>query len=173
MNLLNFKIVKRFTRILLFVFAFFVQVSVKAWTVDMSRRQKDLKSLKVPAQIIDEKQSSNEDGLVSNFFQASEPTQDIVIMNTDKGFVPQTLHLKKGMSYRIHVVNVNGKEKNTSFVLDAFSEHHATYFGEQKMFEISPKTDGIFSFQCPETSSQGKIIVFSEDMGSNRKPASK
>lgn len=172
MSLLSFKTVKRFTRISLFVFAFFVQVSVKAWTVDMSRRQKDLTSLKVPAQIIDEKQSTDEN-LLTNFFQASEPTQDVVIMNTDGGFVPQTLHLKKGQNYRIHVVNVNGKEKNTSFVLDAFSEHHATYFGQQKTFNIAPKTDGIFSFQCPETAFQGKIIVFSDDMNTNRKPASK
>ncbi len=172
MNLLNFKIAKRFTRIILFIFAFFVQVSVKAWTIDMSRRQKDLTSLKMPAQIVDKKQNS-EESILSSYFQASEPTQDIVIMNTDSGFVPQTLHLKKGMNYKIHIVNVNGKEKNTSFVLDAFSEHHATFFGERKTFQISPKTDGIFSFQCPETAYQGKIIVFSDETGSHRKPASK
>lgn len=170
MNLLNSKTVKSFTRISLFAFAFFSQVSVRAFDVDMSRRQKDLKTMRMPASIVDQTQKPK-DAMVSNFFEASEPTQEVVILNTDKGFIPSTLHLKKGRTYKVFIVNVNGKEKNTSFVLDAFSEHHATYFGEQKSFSISPKADGVFSFQCPETAQQGRIIVFSDEMNPNRKPA--
>jgi plastocyanin domain-containing protein len=151
--------------------AFFTQVSVKAWSVDFSRRQKELKTMRTPASITDQDQSTKEN-MVSNFFESVEPTQEIVIMNTDKGFVPETLHLKKGQNYKIFIVNVNDKEKNTSFVLDAFSEHHATYFGQQKSFNIAPKADGIYSFQCPETAQQGRIIVFSDDMNPARKPAS-
>lgn len=172
MSSLNFKTAKSFTRFLLFVLAFFTQVSVKAWNVDFSRRQKELKTMRMPATITDQEQNSKEE-MVSNFFQSVEPTQEIVIMNTDKGFVPGTLHLKKGQNYKIFIVNVNDKEKNTSFVLDAFSEHHATYFGQQKSFNIAPKADGIFSFQCPETAQQGRIIVFSDDVNPGRMPASK
>lgn len=168
MNLLNFKTVKNFTRITVFFLAFFSQVSVKAWQVDLSRRSKDLKTLRLPASIVDEAQKKQVE--TTNYFEATEPTQEIVIMNTPKGFVPETIRLKKGQNYKIHVVNVNEKEKNTSFILDAFSEHHATYFGQQKSFTVSPKADGIFSFQCPETAIQGKVIVFSED--NTRKPAS-
>jgi plastocyanin domain-containing protein len=137
----------------------------------MTRRQKDLKTMRMPASIVDQPQKANET-MVSNFFESMDPTQEIVILNTNKGFIPGTLHLKKGRTYKIFVVNVNDKEKNTSFVLDAFSEHHATYFGEQKSFSISPKADGIFSFQCPETAQQGRIIVFSDDLNPDRKPAS-
>ena len=169
MSSLNFKTVKNFTRFAIFCFAFFAQVSVKAWEVDFTRRNKDLKSLRLPASIVDEAQKKQD--YTTNYFEATEPTQEIVIMNTIKGFVPETIRLKKGQSYKIHIVNVNEKEKNTSFIFDAFSEHHATYFGQQKSFTVSPKTDGIFSFQCPETSIQGKVIVFSGE--DNRKPASK
>ncbi len=171
MNSLNSKTAKSFTRILLFALAFFTQVTVKAWNVDFSRRQKELKTMRMPATITDQPAAAQEK-MASNFFESVEPTQEIVIMNTDKGFVPETLHLKKGQNYKIFIVNVNDKEKNTSFVLDAFSEHHATYFGQQKSFSIAPKADGIFSFQCPETAQQGRIIVFSDEMNPARKPAS-
>jgi len=174
-NSQNSKTAKSFTRFLLFFLAFFTQVSVKAWSVDFSRRDKELKSMRMPASITDQNQIHGEqqENMVSNFFQSVEPTQEIVIMNTDKGFVPETVHLKKGQNYKIFIVNVNDKEKNTSFVLDAFSEHHATYFGQQKSFNIAPKADGIFSFQCPETAQQGRIIVFSDDVNPMRQPASK
>jgi plastocyanin len=109
--------------------------------------------------------------ILNKVFDSAEPSQDIVIMNTDKGFVPSQVRLKKGGNYRVHIVNVNSKEKNVSFVLDAFSEHHSTVFGEQKTFNVTPKTDGIFSYQCPETAVQGKLIIFSDAPG-DRKPAS-
>ena len=166
MNSLNFKTAKNFTRLALFLFSFFAQVSVRAWDVDMTRREKELKTMRLPASIVDESQKKQDE--TAGFFDSVDPTQDIVIMNTEKGFVPETIRLKKGHNYKIFVVNVNDKEKNTSFVLDAFSEHHATFFGKQKSFTVSPKVDGIFSFQCPETAMQGRVIVFSDD---NRKPA--
>ncbi|MFV8248596.1 cupredoxin domain-containing protein [Bdellovibrio bacteriovorus] len=144
-----------------------------AWEVDFSRRQVEFNKVKnedrLPASV-QEDQSVN---ILSKVFDTVEPTQDIVIMNTEKGFVPAQVRLKKGGNYRIHVVNVNNKEKNVSFVLDAFSEHHNTVFGEQKTFHVTPKTDGIFSYQCPETAVQGKFIIYSDAATPDRMPASK
>nr|BFD61988.1 hypothetical protein BdHM001_06690 [Bdellovibrio sp. HM001]BFD65827.1 hypothetical protein HAGR004_08490 [Bdellovibrio sp. HAGR004] len=143
-----------------------------AWEVDFSRRQVEFNKVKnedrLPASV-QEDQSVN---ILSKVFDSVEPTQDIVIMNTDKGFVPEQVRLKKGGNYRVHIVNVNSKEKNVSFVLDAFSEHHNTVFGEQKTFFVNPKTDGIFSYQCPETAVQGKFIIYSDSAAADRKPAS-
>ncbi|WP_374001350.1 cupredoxin domain-containing protein [Bdellovibrio bacteriovorus] len=143
-----------------------------AWEVDFSRRQVEFNKVKnedrLPASV-QEDQSVN---ILSKVFDSVEPTQDIVIMNTDKGFVPEQVRLKKGGNYRVHIVNVNSKEKNVSFVLDAFSEHHNTVFGEQKTFFVNPKTDGIFSYQCPETAVQGKFIIYSDAVAADRKPAS-
>ncbi|RYZ79689.1 MAG: hypothetical protein EOP06_26725 [Proteobacteria bacterium] len=146
---------------------------VFAWEVDMSRRQVEFTHVsdqnRLPA-------SANADDTASLFgqvFDSVEPTQDIVILNTEKGFVPDTIRVKKGSSYKVHVVNVNTKEKNISFVLDAFSEHHNTVYGMERTFSLNPKVDGIFSYQCPETAVQGKVIVISNSADSNRKPASK
>lgn len=155
-----------------------VASSAFAWEVDFSRRQVDFSRVqnedRLPASIREDQSVSP----LTSVFESVGPSQDIVIMNTDKGFIPATIHLKKGNSYRIHVVNVNNKEKNISFVLDAFSEHHNTVFGEQKTFSVTPKMDGIFSYQCPETAVQGKFIVSSDESSSgpvvtSRKPASK
>ncbi|MGZ3772404.1 MAG: cupredoxin domain-containing protein [Pseudobdellovibrionaceae bacterium] len=174
MNFVNTKIVQsciNFASALFFLGASFTSSAI-AWEVDFSRRQVDFNRVqnedRLPASIQEEQIAV---GPLTKVFDSVEPSLDIVIINTDKGFVPDTIHLKKGSSYRIHVVNVNSKEKNISFVLDAFSEHHNTVFGEQKVFSVTPKTDGIFSYQCPETAIQGKFIVSSEE--SPRKPASK
>lgn len=168
MSFVNSKIVKSCTKVAILVL---ISSTAFAWEVDFSRRQVDFNRVKnedrLPASV-QEDQSVN---ILSKVFESVEPTQDIVIMNTSKGFVPDTVRLKKGNNYRIHVVNVNGKEKNVSFVLDAFSEHHNTVFGEEKTFTVSPKTDGVFSYQCPETAVQGKFIIYS-DAPSDRKPAS-
>lgn len=168
MSFVNSKIAKNFTKIL---FLSILVQSASAFEVDFSRRQVDFSRVqnvdRLPASI----QQDQSDEIFSNAFTVVEPVQDIVIMNTDKGFVPEMVRLKKGGNYRIHVVNVNGKEKNVSFVLDAFSEHHNTIFGEQKTFQVTPKMDGIFSYQCPETAIQGKFIIYS-DADQGRKPAS-
>ncbi|MBK9323894.1 MAG: cupredoxin domain-containing protein [Bdellovibrionaceae bacterium] len=139
----------------------------------MSRRQLDFSRVsdqsRLPASTeVDETQT-----LFGQVFDSVEPTQDIVILNTEKGFVPETIRVKKGNSYRIHVVNVNQKEKNISFVLDAFSEHHSTVYGQERSFNLHPKVDGIFSYQCPETAVQGRVIVMSKSSDGERKPASK
>jgi hypothetical protein len=164
----NSKTVKSCTKVILFLMAFFVNVTVKAWEVDLSRRKKDLENSRRPASIVDE--AKKEDSpILGSFLESLDPSQEIVILNTEKGFVPETVRLKKGQNYKIHIVNVNEKEKNTSFILDAFSEHHATYFGQEKTFAMSPKAAGIFSFLCPETSKQGRIVV--SEVESGRKPA--
>jgi hypothetical protein len=163
-NLPNFRTVMRFTRVVVFIMAFFVQVTVKGWEVDFSRRNKDLQKSRGPGSVSAEEKQPN---LLDSVFTSVEPTQDIVILNTEKGFVPETVKLKKGQNYRFMVVNVDEKEKNASFILESFSEHHGTYFGQPKAFNLSPKVDGIYSFVSPETGHQGKIIVFSDE----RKPA--
>ncbi|WP_246845695.1 MULTISPECIES: cupredoxin domain-containing protein [unclassified Bdellovibrio] len=171
MSFVNSKTVKICTSL---VTALLITSVANAWEVDFSRRQVDFNKVtnedRLPASIKEDQSVS----ILSNVFDSVEPTQDIVIMNTEKGFVPETVRLKKGNNYRIHVVNVNGKEKNVSFVLDAFSEHHNTVFGEEKTFNVMPKTDGIFSYQCPETAVQGKFIIYSDanSVPGGRKPAS-
>ena len=95
--------------------------------------------------------------------------RDVVLLLTDKGFVPESVTLKQGEKYRIHIVNVNEKDKNVSFILDAFGEHHSIYFGKHKIFEVYPKTTGIFSFVSPESETHGKFVVLNEQ--DNRKPA--
>lgn len=166
MNLLNLRTVKIFTKIFVFILAFFVHVTVRAWEVDMSRRQSDLKKSRGPASL--EVPQQKEASIVESFFDGMGPTQELVILHTENGFVPETLRVKKGQNYRVHIVNVNEKEKNVSFMLDAFAQHHATYFGLEKSFQFVPKMEGIYSFHCPETARQGKIVV----IGDERKPAS-
>ena len=110
-------------------------------------------------------------GLLETLFDKGEPVQEIVILNTEKGFVPSTVRVRKDGRYKISIVNVNEKEKNVSFILDGFSEHHSTYFGKVKSFALEPKKDGVFSFQSPETGMEGKLVVFAPQM-SVRAPAS-
>lgn len=163
MNLLNSRTVRHFTRVVVFLLAFFLQVTVKGWEVDFSRRTKDLKK----GQLTTINTENKTPDLVDTIFTNVEPTQEIVIMNTEKGFVPETVRLKKGYNYKILVVNVNEKEKNASFILDSFSEHHGTFYGQPKSFTLSPKVNGIYSFVSPETGHQGKLVIFSDE----RKPA--
>jgi hypothetical protein len=93
----------------------------------------------------------------------AEPVQPIVILNMEKEFVPSTVRLKKNGNYRFYVANVNEKNKNVAFVLDAFNQNHGTYFGQVKIFDVKPKVDGLFTFNCPETGIQGKIVVISDE----------
>ena len=102
---------------------------------------------------------------------AGSVSKEVVILHTDEGFVPDSITLRKGQKYKVHVVNISEKNPNISFILDAFSEHHSTYFAKHKVFELTPKTGGVFSFVSPETAKQGKFVILGED--ENRKPASK
>ena len=175
------------------LFALFSIVTVRAhadWSVDFSRRTKatrenDLHDAgqgtgdRAPASVraaapdasagetVDQKSK----GLFDTIFDAGEPVQEIVILNTEKGFIPSTVRVRKNGRYKIHVVNVNEKEKNVSFILDGFSEHHATYYGKIKTFDLEPKKDGVFSFQSPETAAEGKLVVFNPQV-SVRAPSS-
>jgi hypothetical protein len=175
-NSVNSKIAKLFTSFRTLTAVAFVTLSLlplaQAWEVDFSRRQLEFDKVqdynRMPASERSEKKAQTEKGLLSQVFDSTEVAQDIVITNTEKGFIPSTLRLRKGGNYKIHVVNVNQKEKNVSFVLDAFSEQHNTVFGNIRSFTISPKQDGIFSYQCPETAQQGQLVIFSDE----RKPAS-
>lgn len=170
MNSVNSKTVKSCIKILL---AILFSTPAFAWEVDFSRRQVDFNKVENQDRLPASVQVDQPLLLGQKVFEETEPAQDIVILNTEKGFVPETVHLRKNGNYRIHVVNVNPKEKNVSFVLDAFSEHHNTIFGEEKTFSVSPKTDGIFSYQCPETAVQGRFIVFSPSkLEADRQPAS-
>ncbi len=144
------------------------------WAVDLSRRQKavqakDMQEMRKPASSGATTESKS---IMDVVFQSGEPLQEIVVLNTDKGFVPNTLRIRQGSKYKIHIVNVNDKEKNVSFVLDSFGEHHATYYGKIKSFYIEPKKEGIYSFECPETANAGRMIVFANPGAQNiRVPA--
>lgn len=91
--------------------------------------------------------------------QPVEPTKEIVILNTETGFIPEKIRVKKGEAYKVHVVNLNMKEKNVSFLMDSFTQSHNTVFGIKKSFNIEPQIEGVYSFQCPETGLQGQLIV--------------
>jgi plastocyanin domain-containing protein len=138
-----------------FVFCFSFQAQSE-WTFDFSRRSKDIKDYEKMMP----KESLKQKTIFQSVFEPSVPLQEVVIMNTDRGFIPSTLNVKEGMRYKVHIVNINETEKNISFVMDAFSEHHATYFGKVKTFTIEPKKSGVYSFQCPETSAQGRLVVY-------------
>jgi hypothetical protein len=135
------------------------------WNVDFTRRQSQTNPTAAAATLSEtapgvESVKAEEKGLFERVFNTVVPTQDIVIINTEQGFIPSTVRVKEGAQYRIVVVNVNEKSRNVSFVLDAFSEHHATFYGKMKTFYISPKKEGVYSFLSPETSAQGKLIVY-------------
>jgi hypothetical protein len=140
-----------------------------AWEVDLSRRQVDFNRVtnqqRAPASATDEEPM----GLLQKALDIPVVSQDIVIMQTESGFVPEKVNVKKGGSYKIYVVNVNPKQKNSSFIMDAFSEHHATAYGKVKSFTINPKVDGVFSFQSPEAGVEGRLIVAPN---TERKPSS-
>ena len=145
---------------LFFLAVVFVWESAQAFEVDLSRRRRET-SKKEGAQPTVQQKSDGDYFL--DLFNPAEPKQELVILNTEKGFVPQKVALRKGSRYTVHIVNVNEKEKNVSFILDAFSEHHSTFYGKIKSFEIKPAQEGVFSYQCPETSFEGKFVVFTPE----------
>lgn len=153
MNSVNFKTVKSFTktfvRSFLFTFCFFAQVKINAQELTVR-----------PSETVSPKHKNAE--LVTAIRKAArpvEPTKEIVILHTENGFVPATVRVQKGEAYKIHVVNLNMKEKNVSFLMDSFTQSHNTVFGEQKSFNIEPQVEGVYSYQCPETGVQGKLVV--------------
>tara|TARA_B110001454_G_C12723300_1_gene436385 strand:- start:50089 stop:50505 length:417 start_codon:yes stop_codon:yes gene_type:complete len=129
----------------------------------MSRRQLEFSEVKEVDQSAKNLNTTETTSVFESMFESTGATQDIVILNTEKGFVPETITLRKNNVYRFHVVNVNEKNKNISFKFDAFAENHNTIFGKPKVFQVQPKQDGIFSFHCPETELKGKVVIINSD----------
>ncbi|MCB0351469.1 MAG: cupredoxin domain-containing protein [Bdellovibrionales bacterium] len=147
------------------------------WNVDFTRRQNQMaKPAQMDMQPDVKVDRAEEKNIFDRAFNTVVPAQEIVILNTEQGFVPSTVRVKEGAQYKIVVVNVNEKSRNVSFVLDSFSEHHATFYGKLKSFYISPKKEGVYTFMSPETSAQGRLVVHPGiEMNSNldvRLPAS-
>lgn len=161
MNSVNFKIVKSFTknffRGFLFAFFFFVQVKVHAQEVVVPSVQPSAGSAELTRAI-------------HKAVQPVEPSQEIVILNTESGFIPEKIRVKKGVAYKVHVVNLNMKEKNVSFLMDSFGQSHNTVYGLKKTFNIEPQVEGVYSYQCPETGWQGQVVVVKDS--ANRRIAS-
>lgn len=139
---------------------FFTTFSYGDWTIDFSRRQKDLMELERQKEIFKEEKKS----ILDMVTDRQETMQDIVIINTKEGFRPQKIQVKRNQRYRVHVVNVNQQHKNISFMLDAFSQHHGTYFGNEVVFEIEPRKEGLFDFKCPETLARGQFVVYASEV---------
>lgn len=187
MNSVNFKIEKNyislFFKTFLFTISFLMHVKVRAdnWKIDLSRRQTDfsrIQNTRMPASNVEPfadaasiaKNDSEILQAIKSAINPVTPSQDIVIIQNENGFVPNQLNLKKGEVYQIHVVNLNSKEKNVSFLMDSFSQSHNTVFGVEKTFKIQPQVEGVFSYQSPETGISGKVVVVPDLI---RKPASK
>jgi len=160
--------------VLFVVLAVFDLSSARAWEVDLSRRRQNVFQTDGRGMASTKPTDVDSfDGVLSKVAGNVE-RQEFVILNTPSGFVPNSVRVKRGNHYLVHVVNVNEDKKNVSFMLDAFAQNHATYYGKIKTFNLDPNKDGVFVFNCPETSAEGRLIVFS---GSNsgasiRTPAS-
>jgi hypothetical protein len=157
---------KTFMKAFLFSLFFFLQVKVHAqWNIDLSRRQTDftrIENQRIPASTNVESEKATDASIIEalkKVVNPIEPSREIVIIQTETGFVPAMIHLKKNDVYKIHVVNLNEKEKNVNFVMDAFSQTHNTIYGALKTFTIQPKVEGVYSFQSPETGIAGKVVI--------------
>ncbi len=159
MNLQTITRAKSFTRALAIILLFTTTAAHAGWKVDLSRRQKATRDSEIKQDSLKPTSQGEEKSFLGSVFTNEEPVQELVILSTEQGFVPSTVRMKKDGKYLVHVVNVNEKEKNVSFVLDGFSEHHATFYGKVRSFRVEPKREGIYSFQSPETSIEGRLIV--------------
>lgn len=163
----------------LFILFFFIQIKVRAENKEEMTLPKSAPKINSPTSDVITKPSDlsvkqKDDEIqqaIRKAIQPVEPTKEIVILNTEAGFVPDKVRVKKGESYKVHVVNLNMKEKNVSFIMDSFTQSHNTVFGLMRSFNIEPKVEGVYSYQCPETGIQGQLIVI-KDVEQNRKIAS-
>lgn len=191
MNSVNIKTAKSFTDMLsmnylrpfvkgfLFGFFFFVQVSVRAQNQQSITAPTTTAKIVAPTSALIAKpaetsaRQKNEEILqaIRKAVKPTEPTKEIVILNTETGFIPDKIRVKKGEAYKVHVVNLNMKEKNVSFLMDSFSQTHNTVFGLKQSFNIEPQVEGVYSYQCPETGIQGQLVVI-KDAEPKRKTAS-
>lgn len=125
------------------------------WKVDFSRRQQDIIEMEKQKKINEDEKR----GFLDMVFEKQAPMQEIVVIHTEAGFAPQYLQVKKNQRYKVHVVNVNKVARNVSFMFDAFSEHHGTYYAEPVSFIIEPRKEGMYQFSCPETAAKGQLVV--------------
>ena len=170
MNSPNFKTARFFTKFFLFLFCSFAHIEVKAFDVDFSRRTKEIKrSFRGPANVNDNSETTTDSSTTESFFQSVDPSQDIVIALTENGFIPSKFSVRKNQRYNLHIVNLNPQQKNASFILDAFSEHHGIYFSNLVKIEIRPKVEGPFSFESPEVGKKGLLIVLPESASAGGK----
>lgn len=157
------KFIRPLKRVLVLAFMLFCVPMHAGWDVDFSRRSQGQSAAPMSIDATEKLGPSAvpvaEKNIFDRVFDSVVPTQDVVILHTEQGFIPSTVRVKEGAQYRIYVVNVNEKARNVSFVLDSFSEHHATFYGQIKSFYIQPKKDGVFTFISPETSAQGRLVV--------------
>ena len=158
MNSVNFKTVKNFTRGFLFAFFYFAQVKVSAAGPIAAPKLLTDKPA-VHSTVANPKGDEEILNAIKKAVQPVEPTKEIVILNTESGFIPDKISIKKGEAYKVHIVNLNMKEKNVSFLMDSFTQSHNTIFGVRKTFNIEPQVEGVFSYQCPETGIQGQLVV--------------
>ena len=186
MNIVNFKIAKFYIKnllkktiyiisivgkIRLFIGVLILCPSARAWDVDFSRRTEfsqvtDLNRLprnSTNRSLASEDRSESSTPLLQRVFEPSLGISDVVIIISDSGFIPSTIRLKKGESYKFHIVNVSTREKNASLIMDAFSERHNAVFGKLKEFSFVPRVDGLFSYQCPELGWQGELVILNSD----------
>lgn len=181
MNSANFKTVKNYTsvfmRAFIFSFFFFVQVKVHAQIVEVGDNKETVtapqsesksvmptqNSISKPTEASLKQKDSEILKAIRKAVQPVEPVNQIVILNTEAGFVPDKVRVKKGESYKVHVVNINMREKNVSFIMDSFTQSHNTVFAQSKTFNIEPQVEGVYSYQCPETGVQGQLVVVADD----------
>ncbi|NCN40741.1 hypothetical protein GW916_05770 [bacterium] len=146
------------------VFTSSLATSASEWKVDFSRRfqpEQKVEMVVPPETKVPPKTSLVEvpTQFVKNVFLENDPAPEVVILNTNKGFIPSSVSLRVGQAYRFFIVNVNPEQKNVSFVMEHFKQHHATYYGEIKSFVVKSDEEGIFRFSSPETAALGKMIV--------------
>ena len=158
MNLPIFMRVKNYTKFhaLFLLTIFLVSELGLAWSIDLSRRRKDMRRREASIHTDSAGPSATD---MLNQVVPVQPKQEIVILNTEKGFVPDTLRLVQGQRYKVHVVNINPDSKNNSFIMDYFGEHHGTFYGEKKTFVLNTDKEGIYSYQCPELAFEGRLVV--------------
>jgi len=178
-DMLSMNYLRPFVKGFLFGFFFFVQVSVRAQNQQSITAPTTTAKIVAPTSALIAKpaetsaRQKNEEILqaIRKAVKPTEPTKEIVILNTETGFIPDKIRVKKGEAYKVHVVNLNMKEKNVSFLMDSFSQTHNTVFGLKQSFNIEPQVEGVYSYQCPETGIQGQLVVI-KDAEPKRKTAS-
>ena len=107
MNLWTLRVVRLFTNLgAVFSVALFVGLPAEGWDVDFSRRAKQtenkmVEELRWPSGM----KTAEElfaDRPMNEIFQSVEPAQSIVVLNTDNGFIPDTIRLRKDANYKIN-----------------------------------------------------------------------